>query len=84
MDARISDVMVTLDKRFKNGEAIEQLKKAGLEIADPGDGQAVIEGLIDVNKVRDLEKLDCVDYVRTVFTYWADYPAGDPRDTNDK
>jgi hypothetical protein len=40
----------------------------------------VVEGTIDASLVHDLEKLDCVEYVRTVFTYNANYPPGDPRD----
>ena len=84
MDARISDVMVTLDQRWGNrmDDAMDQLKKAGLESAAPIDDQALVEGTIEVSKAPALEKLDCVDYVRTVFTYWADYPVGDPRDKN--
>ena len=84
MDARISDVIVTLDKRWedKMKEALGMLKQAGLEVREADDDNSVVEGLIDVCKVHDLEKLDAVDYVRTVFTYDADYPPGDPRDTN--
>jgi hypothetical protein len=40
----------------------------------------VVEGAVEASKVHDLEKLDCVKYVRTVFTYHANYPPGDPRD----
>jgi hypothetical protein len=62
MDARISDVVVTLDKRWEDklDEAVDMLKKVGMEVSC----------------------VDAVDYVRTVFTYDAEYPPGDPRDTN--
>ncbi|HEY7086667.1 MAG TPA: hypothetical protein VH518_01180 [Tepidisphaeraceae bacterium] len=82
MDAAISDVVITLDKKYgdKVGEAVNTLKKAGLEVRDANEDNSVVEGTIDVGKVHDLEKLDCVDYVRTVFTYLANYPPGDPRD----
>jgi hypothetical protein len=84
MDARLSDVMVTLDRRWEDKlhDAVEQLKSAGLDIRNADDDNSMVEGTIDVCKVHDLEKLDCVDYVRTVFTYFADYPPGDPRDTD--
>ena len=82
MDARISDVIVTLDKRWEDklSDAVTQLKNAGLDVRDADDDNSVVEGTIDVGKVHGLEKLDCVDYVRTIFTYDADYPPGDPRD----
>lgn len=82
MDARISDVIVTLDKRWEDNlpDALKRLKAAGLEVRDAYDDNSTVEGTIEVAKVHDLEKLDCVDYVRMVFTYCADYPPGDPRD----
>jgi hypothetical protein len=84
MDMRISDVIVTLDKRWEDdlADAVARLRKAGLEVRDACDNKSVVEGTIDRHKVHDLEKLECVDYVRTIFTYDADFPAGDPRDRN--
>jgi hypothetical protein len=84
MDARISDVVVTLDKRWEDklDEAVDMLKKVGMEVSNADDDNSVVEGTIDVCKVHELQKLDAVDYVRTVFTYDAEYPPGDPRDTN--
>jgi len=84
MDMRISDVVVTLDKRWEDNlaDAVNCLKKAGLEVREAYDDNSVVEGTIECGMVHDLEKLDCVDYVRTVFTYDADFPAGDPRDRN--
>ncbi|WP_428938263.1 hypothetical protein [Fontivita pretiosa] len=82
IDARISDVLVTLDKRWENrlDDALAQLRKAGLDVRETYDNSSVVEGTIDVGRIRELEKLDPVDYVRTVFTYIADYPSDDPRD----
>jgi hypothetical protein len=84
MDATISDVIITLGgkSKIKFSEAVNELKKAGVSVDNVDDENSVVEGTVDVQKIRDLEKLDCVDYVRTVFTYDADFPAGDPRDTN--
>jgi hypothetical protein len=82
MDARVSDIIVTLDKKYEDrlNDAVNTLKKAGVDVRDADDDNSVVEGTIDAGKVRGLEKLDCVDYVRTVFTYDANYPPGDPRD----
>jgi hypothetical protein len=84
MDCRMSDVIITLDKKYEDklDEAVAQLKKAGLEVSNADDDNSVVEGTIDVDKVHGLEKLDSVDYVRTVFTYDCEFPPGDPRDTN--
>ena len=81
-DANISDVVVVLDKRWeeKLPEAVDNLKKCGMEVRDADDDNSVVEGSIETYKVHDLEKLDCVDYVRKVFSYDANYPPGDPRD----
>ena len=82
MDAIVSDIVVVLDKRWENNlaEAVQILKDSGMEIRNADDDNSVVEGSIDAGKVHDLEKLDCVDYVRRVFTYEANYPPGDPRD----
>ena len=81
-DAQMSDVTVVLDPKWAdnlNG-ACEVLKNAGLSVAGSDDNSGVVEGTILSSKVQDLQKLDCVDYVRTTFTWIADYPPGDPRD----
>ena len=81
-DAQMSDVTVVLDKRWENdlAGAVADLKKQGLEVRSADDDNSVVEGVIETSKVKALEKLDCVDYVRTTFSWIADYPPGDPRD----
>jgi hypothetical protein len=76
MQSRISDVVITLDKKYEDrmNDAVDLLKKAGVRIDETDDDNSVVEGTIDLGKARDLEKLDCVDYVRTVFTYDAELP----------
>ena len=82
MDANISELVVVLDKRWENdlAGAVEMLKKCGMEVRDANDDNSVVEGCIDTTRLHELEKLDCVDYVRKVFSYDANYPPGDPRD----
>ena len=81
-DANISDIVVVLDKRWENdlNGALEHLKKCGMDVASADDDNSVVEGQIETYKVHELEKLDCVDYVRRVFSYDANFPPGDPRD----
>jgi hypothetical protein len=81
-DAQMSDITVVLDKRWEHqlDDAVEQLKREGMNVQDARDENGVVDGVIETRKVQDLQKLDCVDYVRTTFTWIADYPPGDPRD----
>ena len=81
-DAQMSDITVVLDKRWENdlAAAVEILKQNGVEVRSADDDTSVVEGVVPSARVHDLQKLDCVDYVRTTFTWIADYPAGDPRD----
>jgi hypothetical protein len=81
-DANISEIVVVLDKRWENdlAGALELLKKLGMEINNADDDTSVVEGCIESCHIEVLEKLECVDYVRKVFSYDANYPPGDPRD----
>lgn len=82
MDQSISEVIIVLDKAFEDrmNEAVEQLRGAGVHIDTTDDDSSVVEGEIDTGRLADLKKLPCVDYVRTVFSYFANFPPGDPRD----
>jgi hypothetical protein len=83
-DAEVCDVTVILKKEFedKMPQAIDQLKKAGLEVRSADDDNSVVEGSLETCNVHSLEKCACVQYVRKGMTYNAEYPAGDPRDRN--
>jgi hypothetical protein len=85
-DAEISDVVVVLqdidEQRVK--EVIDQLKTAGLQISSMDQDTGTIEGSVDAAKVGELKKIKGVSYVRSVMTYTADYPPGDPRDLDGK
>lgn len=82
----ISEVTVVLDSKYdeppKTNEALEQLKGLGMTIRSVDEDDSVVEGDIDSSKLRDLQHLDCVDYVRTVFTYVADLPPLDSKPKN--
>jgi hypothetical protein len=82
VDANITEVVVVLDKAYeeKLAEAVEKLKAIGMEVFRADDDNSVVEGQVETYKIHEMEKLDCVDYVRKVFSYDANYPPGDPRD----
>ena len=84
MDAFVTECVVVLDKAYEERlkDALACLEAAGLSVLSADDDNSVIEGTIEAHKVEALEKLDCVDYVRKVFTYEANYPPGDPRDVD--
>lgn len=81
-DAEITDVVVVLDNQGQKSmdDSLGRLKTAGLEVADVNVDEGVVEGSIDAGRVHDLKNIPGVCYVRSVFTYTADFPAGDPRD----
>ncbi len=81
-DGNFSDIVVVLDKRWENdlNGAVAYLKTCGMAICNADDDNSVVEGSIETCKVHELEKLDCVDYVRKVISYDVNFPPGDPRD----
>ena len=83
-DAYITEVVVILKKECEDKLpwAVEQLQKTGLTVSSADDDNSVVEGCIETSRVHALENLGCVNYVRKVFSYVADFPAGDPRDTD--
>ena len=83
-DAEVCDVTVILKQEYEDrmSEAIEQLKKAGMQVENADDDNSVVDGSVESCNVHALEKCPSVQYVRKVMTYNAEYPAGDPRDRN--
>ena len=75
-DAYICDVIVIPTDAAADdmGLLVGQLTAAGLEVREVRTDQAVIEGTIDSTKIRQLEHLSGVQYVRCVYSYWADFP----------
>jgi hypothetical protein len=81
-DAEITEVVVVLDCKGEQAvnEALGKLKEMGLQVSNINSNEGVIEGCIDASRVHDLKLVSGVCYVRSVFSYTADYPPGDPRD----
>jgi hypothetical protein len=81
-DEEITDVIVVLDEKGATAMAnvCQALKDAGLSIDEVKDQEGVVEGSICSDKLSKLKLCSGVAYVRSVFTYTADYPVGDPRD----
>jgi hypothetical protein len=82
MDAYVSEIIAVVDEEHSGdlNKIVEQLKKAGVDVSRVNQEECVVEGNVESYKLKDLEKLPGVDYIRTVFTYAANYPPGDPRD----
>ena len=80
-DAEVSDITIVLKAECaeKLDASAAELKKLGMEIDETDADNGVIEGTIGADKVADVKKWPCVEYVRVEFTYVADYPPGDPR-----
>ena len=81
-DAFISDVVITACDTAEHpfDKTVDELKGLGMEFAACNKDQCYIEGSVDSGKVGAIDQLPGIEYVRTLFTYVADYPPGDPRD----
>ena len=78
----MSDVVVVLtgpDPSTINA-CLAKLKELGLAVDSINSDQGVIEGSIEADCVAKIKTIPGVSYVRSVFTYTADFPPGDPRD----
>ena len=51
-----------------------------MEVVEINIEEGVIEGSIESARVAELKAVPGVSYIRSVFTYTADYPTNDPRD----
>ena len=80
-DDELSDVVVIIvdEPGMTTQAAAQKLKSLGLSVSDVDEENGAVTGTIETAKLKSLQKLDFVKYVRTVFNYIADYPAGDPR-----
>jgi hypothetical protein len=70
-DIEMADVQITLKNGWQSrqGEAIKQLESAGMQILGSNEAETELEGVIAVDKLPSLKKLECVAYVRTLFKY---------------
>ena len=82
MDAYVSEIVAVIDQNHadKLDEMVAQMKAHGMDVTKVNDSEAVIEGTIESYKLKEIDAIPGVEYVRTVFTYAADYARGDPRD----
>jgi hypothetical protein len=81
-DAYLSDIVVVCDEtpEVKIDDIVKKLQTEEMSIANVDRDNCVIEGTCDASKIHKIDDFPGVAYVRSVFTYVADYPAGDPRD----
>jgi hypothetical protein len=70
------DVTITLEDDWakRSSEAAMMLDEVGLDVSNFNQHTGIVEGCIQADQLRKLERLDCVAYVRT----GASYPKGNP------
>ena len=79
-DKEMSDVEVVLKAECdgRDDEVLGQLRGVGLEVVNFIADEGVVEGTLPADRVDTLKNLDCVAYVRNVFTYIAESGDGEP------
>jgi UDP-N-acetylglucosamine enolpyruvyl transferase len=82
VDASFAEIVVILDAAYEHRlqDAVAMLEAAGVKVHHADDDTSVVGGQVELAHLHAIEKLECVDYVRKVFTYDANFPPGDPRD----
>jgi len=82
MDAYVSEIIAVVDEKHSDDldKIVQQLKTIGVDVANVNNDEHVIEGSVESHKLKEVGKIPGVEYVRTVFTYAANYAPGDPRD----
>jgi hypothetical protein len=75
----VSDVEVVLTAECdgRDDETLARLRGVGMEVVNFIADEGVVEGTLPTDRVAALQKLDCVAYVRNVFTYISESGAGD-------
>jgi hypothetical protein len=82
-DAEMADIVVVMDDggdAAKLDSLAAALRGMGITVEEVDHDNGVIEGTSKSEQVAAIQKIPGVKYVRKVFEYVADYPAGDPRD----
>jgi hypothetical protein len=77
-DAEITEMVIIMSRSCEGRlpEAVEALKKAGVDVISVDEEEFVVSGTIDAGRISVIEKLECVNYVRLVQTYIAERPTG--------
>jgi hypothetical protein len=70
-EIEMADVQIILKSEWqsRHQEAAKQLEALGMFIEGANEDAGEIEGVISIDKLAALKKLDFVAYVRTVFKY---------------
>ena len=78
-EKEISDIEIVLKAECdgRDDEVLGQLRGVGLEVVNFIADEGVVEGTLPADRVDALKKLDCVAYVRNVFTYIAESGDGE-------
>jgi hypothetical protein len=80
-DADISDVIIILHEEMGGtlDDALLKLMEWCISIGEVDRDEGAVQATVESTKLKTLEQLSFVKYVRRVFEYTADFPPGDPR-----
>ncbi len=80
-DADISEVIIILHEEAGGtlDETLLKLMEWCVSIGEVDRDEAAVQASVESTKLKALEQLSFVKYIRRVFEYTADFPPGDPR-----
>jgi hypothetical protein len=75
-EQEVSDIVVVMeeDTPAEIDDLVKKLKELGVSVSDVDNDNGVVEGTVDAGKLKQIEKIPGVKYVRNVFTYVSELP----------
>jgi len=72
-ESELSDIIVVIEDDVSHADAlVKRLQEAGVEVDQVDSENGVVEGTVSTSKIKEIQGIPGVKYVRNVFTYIAE------------
>jgi len=77
-ESELSDIIVVIEDDVSHTDAlVKRLQDAGVEVDQVDSENGVVEGTVSTSKIKEIQGIPGVKYVRNVFTYVAEEECDD-------
>ena len=77
-ESELSDIIVVIEDDVSHTDAlVKRLQDAGVEVDQVDTENGVVEGTVCTSKIKEIQGIPGVKYVRNVFTYVAEEECDD-------